>query len=91
MTNTEAIAKAVETAGGQSALARAISSKPGAVKQGQVWDWVNRDSGAPAEHCPAIERVTGVRCEDLRSDLTWTRNERGEVTGYHVRLATAAG
>jgi DNA-binding transcriptional regulator YdaS (Cro superfamily) len=25
----------------------------------------------PAEHCPAIERATGVRCEELRPDVPW--------------------
>lgn len=90
MTNHEALVLAVERAGGQSALARAISRSPGDVKQGHVWTWLNRDLQAPAEHCPAIERVAGVRCEDLRADLTWTRDEGGNVTGYHVRLNSAA-
>ncbi len=82
MNNTQALSTAIDAAGGQSALARALGKK-----QGHVWDWLNKGGQAPAEFCPSIEALTGVRCEDLRSDLTWTRNEGGEVTGYHVRLA----
>lgn len=89
MSNTEALAEAIEEAGGQSALARRISREPGAVKQGHVWTWLNRDKQAPAEHCPAIERETRVRCEDLRSELTWTRDRSGQVTGYHVPVPSA--
>jgi DNA-binding transcriptional regulator YdaS (Cro superfamily) len=25
----------------------------------------------PAEHCPSIERETGIRCERLRPDVAW--------------------
>ncbi len=87
MSNRNALAEAIEHAGGQSALARQISREPAAVKQGHVWTWLNRDEQAPAEHCPAIERETGVRCEELRSDLIWTRDQAGQITGYHVPLA----
>lgn len=80
------ISKAVEIAGGQSALARALSTEPGKVKQGHVWAWMHRDRHPPAEHCPAIESLTGVRCQELRPDLVWTRDQSGAVTGYHVPL-----
>lgn len=33
-------------------------------------NWVMRGR-VPAEHCPAIERETGVRCEVLRPDVPW--------------------
>lgn len=26
----------------------------------------------PAEYCPAIERETGVKCEELRPDVPWS-------------------
>lgn len=78
-----AFERAVTQAGGLAALATAIG-----VKTSRAGNWYSR--GVPAEHCPAIERVTAVRCEDLRSDHTWTRDENGRVTGYHVRLSSAA-
>lgn len=76
-----ALRLAVRAAGGQSALARAIG---GPVKQAHVWAWLNRNTNIPAEHCPAIERATGVRCEDLREDLTWNRDDDGSVVEYCV-------
>lgn len=81
--------KAVLAAGGQSHLARALSTEPGKVKQGHVWAWLNRDKKAPVEHCPAIEVLTGIRCEELRPDIVWTRDISGQITGYHVQLAAA--
>ena len=64
---TEALRRAVEVCGGQSALASAIG-----LTQSHVWNWLHR-RGVPAEHCPAIERATGraVRCEALRPDVDW--------------------
>ena len=75
--------EAVEAAGGLTALAKAIRVGPT-----RAGNWYSR--GVPADYCPAIEQATGVRCEDLRSDVTWTRNEQGTVTGYHVRVGSAA-
>lgn len=78
-----ALRLAVRAAGGQSALARAIG---GPVKQAHVWAWLNRNTKVPADYCPAIERATGVKCEQLREDLDWVRNEAGEVTSYCVHI-----
>jgi len=48
----------------------------------------------PVQHseCPLIEQFTGglVRCEDLRDDVDWDRDDSGAVTGYRVRFPTAA-
>lgn len=63
------IERAVEVAGGQTALARAIG---GAVKQAHVWYWLNSENGVvPAEHCIAIEQATGgaVTRHELRPDV----------------------
>lgn len=80
--------KAVDLAGGQTALARVLSGdQPGRVKQGHVWTWLYREKRAPVEWCPAIEAATGVRCEVLRPDTLWTRDASGKVTGYHVPIA----
>jgi DNA-binding transcriptional regulator YdaS (Cro superfamily) len=59
--------KAIEIAGGQSALARECS-----VAQAHVWHWLHRaNSRVPAEHCIAIEKATGGRVtrHDLRPDI----------------------
>lgn len=59
---------AAEIAGSQSALAHALGVSKGAVSQ-----WKEEGRQVPAEHCPAIERLTGgrVRCEQLRPDIDW--------------------
>ena len=64
MTGT-AIELAIERAGGQSALASKIGH---GVKQQNVWWWANKGA-VPAQHCAAIEAVTGVRRNDLRPDV----------------------
>lgn len=62
-----ALARAVEIAGGQSALARLIGEP---VKQGHVWYWLNTANGiVPAEYCIAIENGTGVSRHELRPDV----------------------
>lgn len=77
--------EAINKAGGQAALARAIG-----VRQGHVWSWLNRDTRVPFAHCVSIESTTGVRCEHLRDDVDWDRDESGAVIGYRVRFPTAA-
>ena len=79
---------AVDLAGGQNALALALSTPTKKIQQGHIWGWINRTKKAPEEYCPAIESLYGVRCEALRPDLYWTRAETGQVTGHHVRLTT---
>lgn len=66
----EALQKAIQVYGGQSPLAVSLG-----VKQQHVWNWLKRGR-VPAEHCPAIERVTRERgsvvtCEELRPDVDW--------------------
>ena len=62
-----ALQKAIDRLGSQSQLAKALGLAPQVVS-----NWIRRGN-IPAEHCPAIERVTGgaVRCEDLRADVDW--------------------
>lgn len=77
-----ALTRAIAAAGGkQTDLASALGLKAQAIHQ-----WVKGQRPLPTLHCPAIERATGVRCEELRPDVTWTRNERGEVTGFYTPL-----
>lgn len=71
-TPVDALIEAVKVAGGQSALAEKLSGlAPNPVSQARVWNWVNRDHGAPAEMCPFIERLTGVQCERLHPEVDW--------------------
>lgn len=64
----KSIRKAVEHAGGISALARGLGVTPPTVHQ-----WLKGQRPIPAERCPAIERLTGraVTCEQLRPDVDW--------------------
>lgn len=61
-----ALQKAIETVGGQTALANAIG-----VPQSYVWYWLKKAKAVPAERCEAIERATDgkVKKADLRPDL----------------------
>ncbi len=68
MLGMDALKRAIQHAGGQSALARAIAVSPQAIS-----NWIARGN-VPAEHCPAIEAAMPgvVRCEDLRPDVAWS-------------------
>jgi DNA-binding transcriptional regulator YdaS (Cro superfamily) len=70
----EFLKEAVKRAGGQTALARALSTTERKLIQGNVQKWLNSpnpDRMPPAEYCPAIERLFGIRCEDMRPDVDW--------------------
>lgn len=58
-----AIERAIEKAGGQTALAKLVGRSQGAVSQ-----WV-RERKVPAEMAVKIERATGVPRYELRPDL----------------------
>ncbi|XVJ69922.1 MAG: helix-turn-helix domain-containing protein [Rhizobacter sp.] len=80
----QALARAVEVAGGQAALASAL----GFSDPRRVWPWFMAERRVPAEHCPAIERVTKERgapvfCEELRPDIPWDvlREQTSTVLG----------
>ncbi len=60
----DALKEAVEIAGGQTALASLIG-----VKQGHVWNWLNKAKKVPAEQVIPIETATGVHRSRLRPDL----------------------
>lgn len=59
---------AAEEVGSQASLAGFLGVTKAAVSQ-----WKLKGRRVPAEHCPAIERLTGgkVRCEALRPDVPW--------------------
>lgn len=57
--------QAILVTGSSRELARRIG-----VSQSAPGNWIMRGR-VPAEHCPAIERETGVRCELIRPDVPW--------------------
>lgn len=61
-----ALEQAIQKAGGIAALASGIDV---AASSPSMWKKRKR---VPAEYCPAIERLTGVRCEELRPDVEWS-------------------
>lgn len=50
--------------GGSTKLASALGKQKASISR-----W--KKERVPAEFCPEIERLTGVRCEELRSDVNW--------------------
>jgi DNA-binding transcriptional regulator YdaS (Cro superfamily) len=64
-TPMDALDEAISIAKGVGALAGRVGAATSAPSM-----WKKRGR-VPAEHCPAIERETGVRCERLRPDVAW--------------------
>ena len=66
MQHNEAVLRAIEKAGSIKALASGLE-----VSSPTVHEWKVGGRKVPAERCPQIEALTGVRCEDLRPDVAW--------------------
>lgn len=65
MASNTPLSKAVEKAGGQSALGRALG-----VGQSTVRYWLMRSKkGVPPEFAPKIEAATGIPKHELRPDV----------------------
>lgn len=72
-TRREALAKAIEVAGGQKALGRKIG-----VGQSMIWYWLNEaKQGVAAEYARPIAAVTGIPAHELRPDI-FTPQEAAE-------------
>lgn len=67
----QALAKAVELVGGQSAMARLLE-----IRQPSVWAWLEKGKELPAEHVLKVEANTGISRHLLRPDL-YPLEERG--------------
>lgn len=68
-TSVDALTKATELAGGQSALALQLTIKSGqSISPARIWNWINRDGGAPPEFCAYIEEIVDkkVTRQELR-------------------------
>lgn len=59
------VERACRLAGGQAAVARNFGIKPPSVSQWCAKGWV------PLDRCVDLEKLTGVRCEELRPDVDW--------------------
>lgn len=58
--------RAIRIAGGMNQMARDLQLSGHAV----IYQW--KKTRVPADHCPDVERLTGVRCEELRPDVNWS-------------------
>lgn len=79
--------RAIQLAGGPTALARAV----GVSSHNVVRQW--QRNRVPAEHCPVIERITGVPCEELRPDVEWSvlRGATPATNDAHTAQAAQQG
>lgn len=60
MTEIEALKKAVKLTGGQVHLAKALTERTGhPIKQGHVWNWLNRSKRLPERYALHVEAITG--------------------------------
>lgn len=70
-----ALERAIELAGGPTALARALRARghTKVTSHNTVNQWKGKDGkgSPPADYCPDIEDLTGVRCEELRPSANW--------------------
>lgn len=67
---TSPLERACLAAGNATKLAIALGRQKAAISQ-----W--KTTRVPAEMCPEIERLTGVRCEELRPDVNWSVLRQG--------------
>lgn len=64
MTPHEALTKAVQVLGGQSAMAAACGEP---VKQQHVYNWLNRDKKLPPHHALKIQRATADKGDEVKA------------------------
>lgn len=62
MTPKEALQKAVEGLGGQTAMARICGPR---VKQQHVYNWLNRDDGLPEKYAVRVHRACAEKGLDV--------------------------
>jgi DNA-binding transcriptional regulator YdaS (Cro superfamily) len=71
MDNTASLplSRACEVAGGSTRLAELLTSRGRKTSKASISRW--KSDRVPAEACPDIEALTGVKCEELRPDVRW--------------------
>jgi DNA-binding transcriptional regulator YdaS (Cro superfamily) len=74
ITPVEALQKAIDLVGGQSAMAEKLTAlAKESVSQSRVWNWLKRDGKAPVEFCALIEQIVNAEvtrqmlCTDWRT------------------------
>lgn len=70
--------------GGRAELANRLG-----VTVAAIGNWKVR--GVPSEHCPLIEEITGIRCEELRPDVRWDVVRRNPDPAQHAAQPVAQG
>lgn len=65
----QALQKAVDTAGGQTELAKIIDPTQKKLKQQNIWTWLNRDQKTSARWVVKVSQASGVPCHELRPDI----------------------
>lgn len=82
-TPIQALRKAVDLAGGQTALAKKINAIAGSeLSQGHVWAWLNKENRkVPAEFCHVISQITAGRISptELRPDVFITPDTHKKI------------
>ena len=69
--NETPLERAIRLAEGMTALVRKLNDRGHQISgHSTVYQWTR--SRVPAEYCPDIEALTGVRCEELRPDVNWS-------------------
>lgn len=61
-----ALRAAIKAAGGITKLAELLGD---GTRSQTIANWMTR--GVPLERCVIIQKVTGIRCEDLNPDIDW--------------------
>lgn len=72
----EAFERAIKVAGGQSALARKLSTPAKKVSQQRLWHWLQVKGVCPAELVLQVEEITGVSRYSLRPDVFGERKNQ---------------
>lgn len=73
--------EAVDRIGGASVAAWFLGVDASLVRQ-----WLSNVRPLAEWYCPALEFLSGVRCESLRPELHWLRDEAGDITGHVVKF-----
>lgn len=81
MTKTQ-LELALDAVGGDKALAYLLDVQPS-----QLYQWVNARRPIPKDYLPALEFISGLRCEEAWPEVEWARNEAGRIVGYVVRFS----
>jgi DNA-binding transcriptional regulator YdaS (Cro superfamily) len=76
-----ALRRAIKKADGITKLAELLGD---GTKSQTIANWMTR--GVPLERCLLIEKITGVRCEDLNPEIDWKTMREvlcapGRITG----------